>query len=94
MSDLLEQMRRNPQGDWTIGDVQRLCAEHGLTCLAPTRGSHYKISRPGHSSILTIPLNAQSNQYIFAIWSVSSAARRRSRDEGLRLRGDRAAPLG
>jgi len=29
-SDLLERMRRNPAGDWTIQDVETLCREHGL----------------------------------------------------------------
>jgi hypothetical protein len=55
VSDLLDKMRRNPQGDWTIKDVETVCREYGLTCLPPKRGSHYKIVRPGHSIILTIP---------------------------------------
>jgi hypothetical protein len=55
VSDLLDRMRRNPQGDWTINDVERVCREHGLTCLPPKRGSHYKIIRPGFAPILTIP---------------------------------------
>jgi len=29
-SDLLERMRNNPAGDWTIRDVESLCGEHGL----------------------------------------------------------------
>jgi hypothetical protein len=29
-ADLLEQMRRNPVGDWTIGDVEKVCRVHGL----------------------------------------------------------------
>jgi hypothetical protein len=54
--DILEQMRRNPQGDWTIKDVERVCAEHGVSCKAPTGGgSHYKISHPGMQHIQTIP---------------------------------------
>jgi hypothetical protein len=55
MSDLLDQMRRNPQGDWTIKDVERVCREHGLNCWAPRRGSHYKVNRPGYVPIVTIP---------------------------------------
>jgi hypothetical protein len=30
--DLLERMRANPRGDWTIADVERLCRRHGLRC--------------------------------------------------------------
>lgn len=56
MSALLEQMRRNPQGDWTIKDVERVCAEHAVICNAPTGGgSHYKVSFRRISHIQTIP---------------------------------------
>jgi hypothetical protein len=55
VSDLLERMRWNPKGDWTINDVERVCREHGFTCLPPKGGSHYKITKPGHPVILTIP---------------------------------------
>jgi hypothetical protein len=55
MSNLLDQMRRNPRGDWTIRDIARVCEEHDLLCSTPKRGSHYKISRPGLATILTIP---------------------------------------
>jgi hypothetical protein len=55
-SDLLERMRRNPAGDWTLHDVERLCAEHGIRCSAPTGGgSPYKVSYPSRREILTIP---------------------------------------
>ncbi|WP_398465848.1 hypothetical protein [Tardiphaga sp.] len=47
MSDLLDQMRRNPRGDWTMQDIVRVCAEHDLACSAPKRGSHYKGLPPG-----------------------------------------------
>lgn len=30
-SDLLERMRNNPAGDWTIRDVESLCGEHELS---------------------------------------------------------------
>jgi len=45
VADLLEQMRHNPYANWNIGDVEKVCAEHGVTC-APLRGgeSHYKVS--------------------------------------------------
>jgi predicted RNA binding protein YcfA (HicA-like mRNA interferase family) len=47
-------MRTNPQG-WTIADVERVCAEVGLVCKPPKRGSHYKISHPALPEILTVP---------------------------------------
>lgn len=53
---LLEKMQRNPKGDWTIADIQRLCQGLGWDCLPPTGGgSHWKIVVPGHEAILTIP---------------------------------------
>lgn len=56
LHDLLDSMRRNPAGDWTMGDVERLCAHHGVRCTPPTGGgSHYKISHPSQPGILTIP---------------------------------------
>ena len=48
-------MRANPQADWTIADVERLCREVGLTVTAPRRGSHYKVRDPGSGPTLTIP---------------------------------------
>lgn len=51
---LLEQMRRNPQGDWTINAIQKLCDEHGIELQPPTRDSHYKAVSPylaGHQSV-------------------------------------------
>jgi hypothetical protein len=54
--DLLERMRRNPKGDWTIKDVERVCRENGLTCRPATGGgSHYKISHPRVKYIQTVP---------------------------------------
>ena len=52
---LLDRMRRNPRGDWTIGDVETVCRRHGVECCAPKRGSHYDVSHPSMSTILTIP---------------------------------------
>ncbi|MDE2301701.1 MAG: type II toxin-antitoxin system HicA family toxin [Sphingomonadales bacterium] len=53
---LLERMRRNPAGDWTIGDVQRLCEALGWTCLPPSGGgSHWKVTAPQAVAIVTIP---------------------------------------
>jgi hypothetical protein len=52
----LEEMARNPKGDWRINDIQTVCRENGLTCIAPTGGgSHYKVSSPYLDEILTIP---------------------------------------
>lgn len=56
MADTLDHMRRNPAGDWAIGDVTAVCAQYGVRCTAPSGGgSHYKISHPSQPSILTIP---------------------------------------
>jgi hypothetical protein len=53
---LLARMRRNPTGDWTIRDIERLCGELGWSCLPPTGGgSHWKVTAPDMESILTIP---------------------------------------
>ena len=51
---LLERMRNNPR-DWTIENIETVCNHYGVTCNAPTRGSHYKISHPDLEQILTIP---------------------------------------
>jgi len=53
--ELLERMRKNPQGDWSIRDVETLCGQTGLTLKSPTRGSHYKVTAPGIRGILTVP---------------------------------------
>ena len=56
MSKRLEAMRRSPQNDWKIADVEALCKEFGIDC-APHRGgsSHYKVSHSLQTEILTIP---------------------------------------
>ena len=54
-SDLLAAMRRNPNADWSIADIQKVCAQHGCECLAPARGSHWKVAAPGKAEILTVP---------------------------------------
>ncbi len=53
---LIAAMRANPR-DWGIGDIERACHAAGLTCVAPKRGSHYKITHPSISAILTVPYN-------------------------------------
>ena len=52
---LLMKMQRNPQGDWTIEDIETVCRQANVTCTPPTGGgSHYKISHPNVEEILTI----------------------------------------
>jgi predicted RNA binding protein YcfA (HicA-like mRNA interferase family) len=51
----LDRMRANPQADWTIADVERLCREVGLTATPPRCGSHYNVRNPKGGMILTIP---------------------------------------
>ncbi len=49
-------MRRHPQSDWTIKDVEALCREHNIRCEPPRGGgSHYKVSDERMAEILTIP---------------------------------------
>jgi hypothetical protein len=50
-------MRRNPQGDWTIKDVQTVCDQYGLILRSPKRGGHYTAYKPGVRIILTIPFH-------------------------------------
>ena len=53
---LLAGMRRNPAGDWTIQDLERVCNSLGWICLPPSGGgSHWKITAPDGDMILTIP---------------------------------------
>jgi hypothetical protein len=54
-SDLLERMRRNSAGDWTIRDVETICRECGLL-FRPGKGtSHCHVKHPAAREILTIP---------------------------------------
>lgn len=52
---LLMAMKRNPQGDWTLADVEAVCRAHGIACRPPARGSHYTLSHPALEGRLTIP---------------------------------------
>jgi hypothetical protein len=56
MDDLLDRMRRNLAGDWTIRDVETLCRQHRILC-EPARGggSHYKVGHAMMADKLTIP---------------------------------------
>ncbi len=55
MSKRLEAMRANPGGQWRISDVEAVCAEYGLRCSPPRRGSHYKVGHPDIPEMLSIP---------------------------------------
>lgn len=55
MSNILDRMRRNPAADWTISDVETVCAQHEVRCTPPSRGTHYKVSHPSQQAILTVP---------------------------------------
>ena len=56
MTKLLDKMRSNPRGDWTISDVEVVCRATGIDCAASRSGSsHYKVSHPSRPEILTIP---------------------------------------
>ena len=52
---LLAAMKANPRGDWTISDVQSVCAMHGIACRSPSRGSHFTLSHPTIAGHLTVP---------------------------------------
>ena len=54
-SDLLDRMRRNPVGDWQIGDVEAVCREHGLLFRQGKGTSHCHAKHPMAREILTIP---------------------------------------
>lgn len=56
MSKKLDQMRRNPRGDWSIHDVAAVCREAGIRCEPPrSGGSHYKVFHANLPQILTVP---------------------------------------
>ena len=49
-------MARNPAGDWTVSDIEKLCRAHGITCMPPSGGgSHFKVTHQSQAEILTIP---------------------------------------
>ena len=51
----LEDMRRNPRGDWKIADVRVVCDEFGIGLRSPASGSHFKVAHPRLTEILTLP---------------------------------------
>src|SRR3954463_11091640 len=44
MSKRLNRMPRNPAGDWTIGDVEAVCREHGVCASRPAVAARSKKS--------------------------------------------------
>jgi hypothetical protein len=53
---LLAAMRRNPSGDWTIQNIERVRNGLGWRCLPPSGGgSHWKATASDVDAILTIP---------------------------------------
>ncbi len=54
-STLLERMRRNPGGDWTVADVKLLCERHGFLFRQGKGTSHAHVKHPRAVEILTIP---------------------------------------
>jgi hypothetical protein len=56
MAATLADLRRHPQGNWTIHDVIRICRWAGISCDPPMGGgSHYKVSHPSLARIVTVP---------------------------------------
>ena len=52
---LLDSMRANPKGDWTIEDVAVVCRYCGAELCSPRRGSHYTVRHHKCPEILPIP---------------------------------------
>jgi hypothetical protein len=56
MSRRLDRMRANPQGDWTIADVEAVCREYEIPVEPPRGGgSHFKVYYPGMREYVTVP---------------------------------------
>lgn len=51
---LLDAMRANPR-DWRIEDVATVCAAYGVDCIAPRKGSHYKVRDEVGEWMLIVP---------------------------------------
>jgi hypothetical protein len=54
---LLERMRANAKGDWTISDIETVCGQIGIELRPPSNGSHYKAYSEHLEGMLTIPAN-------------------------------------
>ena len=53
--DLLERMRRNPAGDWTMADVDAVCRERGLAFRPGHGTSHAHAKHPRARDLFTVP---------------------------------------
>jgi hypothetical protein len=53
-SRVLEKMRANQKGDWTVSDIETVCKQLGMT-LTPAKGSHCKVSSPHIDGIFIFP---------------------------------------
>ena len=63
MADRLDKMRRNPNANWTIGDVEAVCREFGIECQPSRSGSsHYKVKHQASREILTVPFKRPIKQ--------------------------------
>ena len=77
MADIVERMRRNPMGDWTIADVIAACRGHDMYCEPPRGGgSHFKVGHPRLAEKLTIPYKRPIKPvYIRKLVALIAAAR-------------------
>jgi len=53
--DLLDRMRHNPAGDWTIVDIEKLCRRYGLFYRRGRGTSHNQIKHPKARTIVIVP---------------------------------------
>jgi hypothetical protein len=66
MSKRLDNMRRNPRGDWKIADVAALCREFDILCQPVSGGgSHYKVWPPTHAEQTHHPFQTPHKTCIF-----------------------------
>jgi hypothetical protein len=73
---LLEDMRNNPAGDWTIKQIETLCGQIGLMFKPPRRGSHFKAFSEHLDGMLTIPARKPiKSPYIKRLVALSDAHR-------------------
>lgn len=76
---LLEEMRANAAGNWTMKDVETLCNQLGLECAPPRRGSHFKVFCKGIQGMLTIPAKRPIKApYIRNLVALADVHRKRS----------------
>ena len=79
---LLDAMRRNPHGDWTISDIERVCRPCGIAVMPPKRGDHYKLAHAARAEILTVPAHRPIRAvYIRAVIDMIDDVQRTLREE-------------